>query len=281
METFDPDAGDRPDRAPRASPAPAARRRSCRACSRRRTSRREKLRTRAHLRLGRRRRLARADARAAREVRHLRLPLLRHDRVPDVHLRPARRSRGEAARHRRPAGAGRRRAPGRRARPAGRRPASRARSRPTDRSSASAISTRRSTRRSPPTASSAPATSPSLDAEGFVRITGRRKDIIIRKGENLSAKGIEDELAAHPAGRRRGGDRRARPAERRARLRLRRAATRRRRAHASPSVRTLHGGPRRDARRRSPSSSSCVDELPRNATGKVRKDQLRARFRSR
>ena len=47
METFDPDAGDRPDRAPRASPAPAARRRSCRACSRRRTSRREKVRTRA------------------------------------------------------------------------------------------------------------------------------------------------------------------------------------------------------------------------------------------
>src|SRR6185295_1897891 len=37
-----------------------------------------------------------------------------------------------------------------------------------------------------------------MDAAGYVRITGRRKDIIIRKGENLSAKGIEDELAAHP-----------------------------------------------------------------------------------
>src|SRR5262249_52360634 len=37
-----------------------------------------------------------------------------------------------------------------------------------------------------------------LDADGYLRITGRRKDIIIRKGENLSAKGIEDELAAHP-----------------------------------------------------------------------------------
>jgi cyclohexanecarboxylate-CoA ligase len=37
-----------------------------------------------------------------------------------------------------------------------------------------------------------------VDAEGFVRITGRKKDIIIRKGENLSAKAIEDELYEHP-----------------------------------------------------------------------------------
>src|SRR5260370_32838274 len=37
-----------------------------------------------------------------------------------------------------------------------------------------------------------------MDDEGFIRITGRRKDIIIRKGENLSAKGIEDDLATHP-----------------------------------------------------------------------------------
>jgi cyclohexanecarboxylate-CoA ligase len=37
-----------------------------------------------------------------------------------------------------------------------------------------------------------------MDDEGYIRITGRRKDIIIRKGENLSAKGIEDDLASHP-----------------------------------------------------------------------------------
>jgi cyclohexanecarboxylate-CoA ligase len=36
------------------------------------------------------------------------------------------------------------------------------------------------------------------DELGFVRITGRKKDIIIRKGENLSAKAVEDELHAHP-----------------------------------------------------------------------------------
>lgn len=38
-----------------------------------------------------------------------------------------------------------------------------------------------------------------VDADGFVRITGRRKDVILRKGETLSARAIEDELAAHPA----------------------------------------------------------------------------------
>jgi len=38
-----------------------------------------------------------------------------------------------------------------------------------------------------------------LDAEGYLRITGRRKDIIIRKGENISARELEDLLAAHPA----------------------------------------------------------------------------------
>jgi len=38
-----------------------------------------------------------------------------------------------------------------------------------------------------------------LDEAGFLRITGRKKDIIIRKGENISAREIEDLLASHPA----------------------------------------------------------------------------------
>jgi acyl-CoA synthetase (AMP-forming)/AMP-acid ligase II len=37
-----------------------------------------------------------------------------------------------------------------------------------------------------------------IDDDGFVTITGRLKDIIIRKGENISAKEIEDLLFAHP-----------------------------------------------------------------------------------
>ena len=37
-----------------------------------------------------------------------------------------------------------------------------------------------------------------LDADGFVSVTGRLKEIIIRKGENISAKEVEDVLYAHP-----------------------------------------------------------------------------------
>ena len=37
-----------------------------------------------------------------------------------------------------------------------------------------------------------------LDADGNVTITGRLKDIIIRKGENISAKALEDVLFQHP-----------------------------------------------------------------------------------
>ncbi|HWP65404.1 MAG TPA: AMP-binding protein [Candidatus Limnocylindria bacterium] len=38
-----------------------------------------------------------------------------------------------------------------------------------------------------------------LDADGYLRITGRRKDIIIRKGENISAREVEEAIATHPA----------------------------------------------------------------------------------
>jgi fatty-acyl-CoA synthase len=39
----------------------------------------------------------------------------------------------------------------------------------------------------------------SVDADGYVRITGRIKDLIIRGGENISPKEIEDCLREHPA----------------------------------------------------------------------------------
>ena len=38
-----------------------------------------------------------------------------------------------------------------------------------------------------------------IDRDGFVRITGRLKDIIIRNAENLSAQEIENVLSEHPA----------------------------------------------------------------------------------
>jgi non-ribosomal peptide synthetase component E (peptide arylation enzyme) len=37
-----------------------------------------------------------------------------------------------------------------------------------------------------------------VDSDGFVAITGRLKDVIIRKGENISAKEVEDLLYQHP-----------------------------------------------------------------------------------
>jgi acyl-CoA synthetase (AMP-forming)/AMP-acid ligase II len=38
-----------------------------------------------------------------------------------------------------------------------------------------------------------------VDADGYVTITGRLKDVIIRHGENISAKEVEDLLYTHPA----------------------------------------------------------------------------------
>jgi fatty-acyl-CoA synthase len=39
----------------------------------------------------------------------------------------------------------------------------------------------------------------SIDADGRIRITGRIKDIIIRGGENIAPKEVEDVLRTHPA----------------------------------------------------------------------------------
>jgi cyclohexanecarboxylate-CoA ligase len=38
-----------------------------------------------------------------------------------------------------------------------------------------------------------------MDADGYVRVTGRLKDIVIRGGLNISVRQIEDLLTAHPA----------------------------------------------------------------------------------
>jgi cyclohexanecarboxylate-CoA ligase len=38
-----------------------------------------------------------------------------------------------------------------------------------------------------------------LDAEGYLTITDRKKDVIIRGGENISSKEVEEALCAHPA----------------------------------------------------------------------------------
>lgn len=37
-----------------------------------------------------------------------------------------------------------------------------------------------------------------MDSDGYLRVTGRIKDLIIRGGTNISAREIEDHLIAHP-----------------------------------------------------------------------------------
>ena len=114
-----------------------------------------------------------------------------------------------------------------------------------------------------------------MDADGRLRITGRRKDVIIRKGENLSAKGIEDELAAHPA------------VAEVAVIGVPDAASGERvcacvvlRAGASLRLDDVRGFMRDRGvmAQKIPEQLEVVDALPRNAVGKVRKDVLRARF---
>jgi cyclohexanecarboxylate-CoA ligase len=115
------------------------------------------------------------------------------------------------------------------------------------------------------------------DAAGFIRITGRRKDIIIRKGENLSAKGIEDDLAEHP---------------RVADVAVIGVPDPQSGERVCACVVLKPDGPRLTLaevrafmvergvmRQKIPEQLELLDELPRNATGKVRKDLLRARFK--
>jgi cyclohexanecarboxylate-CoA ligase len=117
-----------------------------------------------------------------------------------------------------------------------------------------------------------------MDADGYLRITGRRKDVIIRKGENLSAKGIEDELAAHPkiADVAVVGVPDATSGERVCACVVLRPGVA---GLTLDEVRTYMAG-RGVMRQKIPEQLEVIAELPRNATGKVRKDVLRKGLRS-
>ena len=59
-----------------------------------------------------------------------------------------------------------------------------------------------------------------MDADGYVNITGRIKDMVIRGGENIYPREVEEFLYTHPDMRRRAGRRRAGRAVRRGAVRL-------------------------------------------------------------
>jgi cyclohexanecarboxylate-CoA ligase len=115
-----------------------------------------------------------------------------------------------------------------------------------------------------------------LDAEGYITITGRLKDVIIRKGENISAKEIEDLLFKHPAigdvaviglPDEASGERACAivvPADK----------------EAPPNLEDVFDFCTKSGlmTQKIPEQLEIVDVLPRNATGKVLKHELRKQY---
>ncbi len=115
-----------------------------------------------------------------------------------------------------------------------------------------------------------------IDDDGFVRVTGRLKDIIIRNGENVAAKEVEDLLFAHPS----VGD-----------VAVIGLPDERTGERVCAVVRTAEGAAplsllevrayleSRGLRRQAiPEQLEHVDALPRNPAGKVTKQALQGRF---
>jgi acyl-CoA synthetase (AMP-forming)/AMP-acid ligase II len=116
-----------------------------------------------------------------------------------------------------------------------------------------------------------------FDPDGFLRITDRKKDVIIRGGENIASREVEEVLASHPA--------------------IREAAV-----VAAPDARmgevvcafviaqpgakvTLesigaHFAAAGIARQKTPERIVLVEDFPRNSTGKIMKNELRDQVRT-
>ena len=107
--------------------------------------------------------------------------------------------------------------------------------------------------------------------DGYVHLEGRRQDLIIRGGENISPIEIENRLFEHPDDRRGRGRRRRPPAARAGGRGLRGAA---RRPARSPRPTCSSGWRRRWPASRCRAGSSSATTLPHNASGKVLKHVL-------
>ena len=122
------------------------------------------------------------------------------------------------------------------------------------------------------TASSSPATSASIDADGYVHIVGRGKDLIISGGFNVYPKEVESAIDALPGVVEMRRDRRAAPRFRRGRDRGGGLRQGRQALDEASMLAALDG---RLAKFKLPKRVILVDDLPRNAMGKVQKNLLR------
>ncbi|HEX2813997.1 MAG TPA: AMP-binding protein [Sphingopyxis sp.] len=112
-----------------------------------------------------------------------------------------------------------------------------------------------------------------LDDEGYLLITDRKKDIIIRGGENISSKEVEALLLAHPAVADAAAV--AAPDDRMGEV-VRACVVLKSGAALTLDDLRAHFFASGIAKQKTPERLSILAELPRNASGKVLKHELRA-----
>ncbi len=115
-----------------------------------------------------------------------------------------------------------------------------------------------------------------MDERGVLTVTGRLKDIIIRKGENISAKEVEDALYRHPD----VADAAvfSLPDAERGELCCAAVVLAPHATGLTLAALDAHCRALGLARQKVPERLELVDELPRNPTGKVLKGLLQDRF---
>jgi cyclohexanecarboxylate-CoA ligase len=115
-----------------------------------------------------------------------------------------------------------------------------------------------------------------IDSDGYLTVTDRKKDIIVRGGENISAKEVEDLLLTHPAVAEAAAV--GAPDERYGEHVCAFVVLRPGASLTIPDVQRLFTAAG-VARQKTPQRLVVTAELPRTAAGKVQKFELRALLR--
>jgi len=111
-----------------------------------------------------------------------------------------------------------------------------------------------------------------IDSDGYLRITDRKKDIIVRGGENISSKEVEDVLLSHPAVAQAAA---VGAADERLGERVCAFVVLNSGHHLDISAIAHHFTAAGLARQKTPEQLCIVTDLPRTASGKVQKQLLR------